>query len=159
MICGDAMLTHFVSARPDQTVGDALDLLERHHLQALPVVDAQGICVGRFSFDELIGALLPSSVFFGKKMLKKANLRLDFLVGGEPANLAKSLGELRGIPVGDLMDATIRGVHPDTGLWEGMRILKQTGSPIPVCDADSNRLVGVLSAQAVTQLLVQALRP
>ncbi len=148
MLCRNALVTNVITARPDQTIGDALELLEKHGLRALPIVDTAGKLVGHFSFDVVLSNLLPSPVSVEGYGMMDANLSLDYLVDAED-HVAKKLGELLPVKLREVMDKELKLVNPDTALWEGIRRLFQFGSPIAVVDEGTGKLLGLLSVQSV----------
>ncbi len=154
MFCRNAMVTNVISAGPEQTIRDALGLLEKHGIRAVPIVDGAGVLLGQFTFDVMLSKLLPSALLMEAHGLMDANLRLDFLVDAEP-DVAKRLGELLPTKLGDVMDRQVQVAHPDTPLWEGIRLLVQHGSPIPVVEETSHRLLGLLSVQSATKRLAE----
>lgn len=154
MFCRNAMVTDVVSAGPDQTIRDALGLFEQHRIRAVPIVDRGGKLLGLFTFDVMLSNLLPGAVLVNRHEMMDVNLRLDYLVDAEP-DVAKHLGELLPVKLGEVMDREVRVVHPGTPLWEGMRLLVQHGSPIPVVEEKSRKLLGLLSVQSATGHLVE----
>jgi CBS domain-containing protein len=151
------MLTEVVTAGPEGTIQDALALFERHGIRALPIVDAGGCLLGMFSFDLMLSNLLPKALQMESYELKNVDLRLDYLVDTEE-DLAEQLRALFPIKLADLMDPDVRVAHPDTPLVEGIRLLTQYGSPIPVVEEPSRRLLGLLTVQCATSRLVALMR-
>jgi len=148
MFCRHALVSEVISAGPDETLADALALLERHGIRALPIVDAQRTLLGYFSFDVVLSRLLPAAITLEHRGLEDTNLRLDYLVDAEE-RVAKHLGELLPVKLREIMGPAPHVVHPETTLWEGLRQLVRHGSPIPVVDAASGALVGLISVQSV----------
>lgn len=148
MFCRNALVPQVITAGPDQTIGDALGLLNKHGIRALPIVDAAGKLVGQFNFDLVLSNLLPGPVTVESHGLMDTNLRLDYLVDTED-HVARRLRELLPVKLGEVMSRETKTVYPQTPLWEGIRRLFQYGSPIPVVDEDSRRLLGLLSVQSV----------
>jgi len=148
MYCRNALVPKVVTAGPDQTIADALKLLDEHGIRALPIVDPTGKLTGYFNFNVVLSNLLPGPVTVEHHGLMDANLRLDFLVDAED-HVAKHLSELLPVKLSEVMDKDVKVVHPDTPLWEGIRRLFQYGSPMPVVDKDTGKLLGLLSVQSV----------
>jgi CBS domain-containing protein len=147
MFCRHALVPQVITAAPDQTIADALALLEQHGIRALPIVDAANTLLGYFSFDDVLSQLLPGPVTVEHHGLMDANLRLDYLVDTEDL-VAKRLGELLPVKLREVMEQDLNVVHPETPLWEGIRQLFQHGSPIPVVDEATGQLLGLLSVQS-----------
>jgi CBS-domain-containing membrane protein len=77
-----------------------------------------------------------------------ANPRLDYLVDAEP-DVAKHLRALLPVKLREVTDCQVRVAHRETPLWEGIRLLVQHGSPIPVVEERIRKLVGLLADGAV----------
>jgi CBS domain-containing protein len=148
MFCRRALIETVITAGPDETIADALALLDRHGIRALPIVDrAAGTLLGWFSFDVVLSNLLPGAVTVQHHGLEDTNLRLDYLVDTEE-RVAERLAALLPVRLSEVMDADVAVTYPETPLWEGIRLLFQHGSPMPVVDASSRRLLGLLSVQS-----------
>jgi CBS domain-containing membrane protein len=146
MFCRNAMLTDVVKAGPDGTIQDAVHLLQQQNIRALPIVDADGRLLGLFSFDLILADLLPKALQIEEYELKNADLRLDYLVDTE-GNMAERLRVLLPVKLADVMNPQVRVAHPDTPLVEGVRLLAKHGSPIPIVDGQTHRLLGLLTVQ------------
>jgi CBS-domain-containing membrane protein len=153
MFCRNAMLTDVVQAGPDWTIRDAVSLLQQQNVRVLPIVDGEGRLLGLFSFDVVLADLLPKALQIEEYELKNVDLRLDYLVDTE-ADLAKRLRALLPVKLSDVMNPEVRVAHPDTPLVEGIRLLAKHGSPIPVVDGQTRRLLGLLTfQQAMVRLM------
>jgi CBS-domain-containing membrane protein len=148
MICRHALVTDVISAGPENTLADALALLEHHGIRALPIVDETRTLVGYFSFEVLLSRLLPGAITLEHHGLEDTNLRLDYLMDAEE-KVAQRLGELLPVKLAEVMGPPTLVVHAETPLWEGIRQLVRHGSPIPVVEVGSNELLGLLSVQSV----------
>jgi CBS domain-containing protein len=148
MLCRNALVPQVITAGPDDTIGDALTLLKQHGIRAIPIVGAGDTLLGWFSFDVVLANLLPGPITVEHHGLEDVNLRLDYLLDGEDsvANRLKTLSTLK---LREVMSTAVPAVHPDTPLWEGIRKLFQHGSPVPVVEESSGRLIGLLSVQSV----------
>jgi len=147
MLCQNALVPGVITAGPDDTIGDALALLEQHGIRAVPIVDADGMLLGQFNFSMVLSNLLPGPITVDHHGLEAVNLRLDYLVDAEET-VAKRLAALLPVKLREVMDADAPVVHPDTPLWEGIRMLFQHGSPIPMVEESNHRLLGLLSVQS-----------
>jgi CBS domain-containing protein len=58
----EVMNSRVVAVHPDTTVGDAIDVLTRHHIGGLPVVDDAGLVVGMISELALIDVVFDPQV-------------------------------------------------------------------------------------------------
>lgn len=161
MTCATAFFSDFVSARPDQTIEDALHLLREHGIRALPVVDGEGFMVGRFDFIVLLSNLLPGSVTVdmrgtGFEELMDHNLKLASVLNGESeVKCAQRLEALLPVRLEDVMDTEVTTVYPTTPLWEGIRLLVQHRGPLGVVDKESGKLVGLITVQSAMRALAR----
>ncbi|WP_313952033.1 CBS domain-containing protein [Accumulibacter sp.] len=148
------MITNVISAGPQQTVGDALELFTKHRIRAIPIVDGEGRLVGRFALKGILSRLLPAALTVDHHDLMDIRLRLDYLLNATP-DVARHLRDLLPVKIAELMDSEVHVVHLDTPLWEGIRLLVQHGSPIPVVEEQSHKLLGLVSIQAATGRLME----
>lgn len=147
MFCRNALVEKAITAEPDQTIADALRLLEKHGIRMLPVVDAGGRLAGGFNFTLVLSNLLPGPVTVETHGLLDANLRLDYLVDTD--DQVRRLVELLPVKLAEIMEREPTVVHPDTPVWEGIRRLFQPGSPISIVEPDTRSFLGLLSVQSV----------
>lgn len=158
MPCKDAMITEVISVYPDQTVGEALALFEKHKIRTVPVIDEQKHLVGLFTFASLLDELLPITDFDDEdenisRQFKHLDISLDFLAETSQW-VARRLELVMVKKVSDLIeDDDIRSVSPEAPIREGMRLLVKYGSPLPVVEND--RLVGLISSQTVVKTLMK----
>lgn len=157
MPCKDAMITDVVTVYPDQTVGEALALFEKHKIRTVPVIDEQQHVLGLFSFGLLLDELLPISDFDKEdenisRQFKHIEISLDFL--GETATwVAHRLKHVIDKKVSDIMRDNIQTVSPESPIREGIRLLVKQGSPLPV--VENGKLVGIISSQTAVKTLIQ----
>lgn len=158
MPCKDAMITEVISVYPDQTVGEALALFEKHKIRTVPVIDEKQHLVGLFTFASLLDELLPITDFDDEdenisRQFKHLDISLDFLAETSQW-VARRLELVMVKKVSDLIeDDEIRFVSPEAPIREGMRLLVKYGSPLPVVEKD--RLVGLISSQTVVKTLMK----
>lgn len=153
MPCKEAMIEKVISVGPDQTVGEALALFEKHKIRTVPVVDANHKLLGLFSFNQLLEALLPISFeedTDGLRHFKVVEVSLDYLGDSAPW-LAHRLNMVIGRKVCDFMKEDIHPVRPDTPLREGIRLIVKHGSPLTV--VDNGKLVGIITSQNVAKVV------
>ncbi len=143
MPCEDSMITDVITVTPDMKVTDAISLLSDKSLRWAPVIDAQGKLVGTFSLHIILKNMLPVSVTMEDGLNK-----LGFAAGAAP-NVARKLKKIRKKTVGEIMDTKMKTLYPTTHTWEAVRILTKYGSPLPVIEKDSGKLVGMMSEQSV----------
>lgn len=158
MPCRDAMITNVITAHADQTVADALNLLEEHGITTVPIVDDNSTLVGLFSFAHLLLTILPMS--FGDEgqaegpmsRLHSMDISLDNLVETKPWVVNRLIRELPK-KLGDTMVKSPPIVHPETPLREGVRLLAKYGSPLIVVDNGDKKLVGLVTYQNTLRAL------
>jgi CBS domain-containing membrane protein len=148
MPCKEAMTTEILTAAPDQSVAQAVALMDEHGIRAMPVVDSKNNLVGMFGFDPLLRALLPVSLTIGEH--EGLDLRLDYVLHSS-SGVAQRLAKLMTRKVSDVMSQELYTVHPETPLWEGVRLLVKYGSPLPVVREESMFLTGIMTAQTATK--------
>jgi CBS domain-containing protein len=160
MTCEAAMFADFVSVRSNQTTEDALRLLREHDIRALPVLDAEGVMVGRFDFVVLLSNVLPTSLTVdmrgtGFDELMDHGLKLSSLLGlGNERDCAQRLKAVLAVPVEEIMDREVSLVHPATPLSEGIRLLVQRRGPLGVVEKGGHRLIGLITVQSAMRALM-----
>jgi CBS domain-containing protein len=126
---------------PDAAVEDVVRLLRQNELPGVPVVDADGRCVGIVTEADLV---LPDD---------QGDLHIPHyinLFGGtvflEPlGRFEKRLRKAFASKASDMMTADPDTVDPDTSVRDAARLIHESGhNRLPVVDADG-RLVGVVT--------------
>ncbi|HBH26017.1 MAG TPA: hypothetical protein DDX54_01230 [Rhodospirillaceae bacterium] len=156
MPCGDAMITEVISARPDQTIAEVLDLFDTHHIRAVPVLDEGRRVVGKISFTEVLQAVLPVPVTLegGLRRLPSMDISLAYISGASPW-VAKRLHEIVSRKVSSLMVKKPKTVHSDTPSREGVRLLVKYGSPLIVVDPKDGTLTGLITSQTAIKRFLE----
>jgi len=136
----DIMDTSPATVAPDASVEDVVAALREHQLPGLPVMDADGLCVGIVTEADLVlpddeGDLhLPHYVnlFGGTVFLESLHRYEDRLRKAFAASAA------------DMMTRDPDTVGPDTSVREAARLIHETGhNRLPV--VEDGRLVGVVT--------------
>ncbi|GJL84770.1 MAG: hypothetical protein DHS20C02_05450 [Micavibrio sp.] len=155
MPCSDAMITDVVTARPDQTVEEALHILQERDIRGFPVVNENNQVLGVFNFATLLLAVLPMSVSLDDDFMhhKHLKLSLDYTSGQAPW-LADRLSKVLPKKLEEVMTGEARAVHPETPLGEGARRLLEYGSPLPVAEKGTNVLVGIITSQSTLSAII-----
>jgi len=146
-----AIIVRVHTVAPEQTVQQALDLLRKHSIRCLPVVDANKQFCGLFTFEAVFKQLLPMAV-----RMEGGLDNVDFITGTSSGS-AKRLRKIAQKLVSDVMLTEVPEVHPDTSAWEMLRLLAKFGSPIPVTDELSHKFLGIVSDQSVLSSLEEVL--
>ena len=132
----------------DATVEDALRALADRHHHAAPIIDAQGIYKGMFSAHQVIRSLIPA-------YLVDSDVSLDFAMGLSPY-LADKLREIYPTLVGDYVSIEDHShLDADTHALEALRFLTKYGSPLPIVEKETGKLVGLISDQSAIQALLE----
>jgi CBS domain-containing protein len=137
----DIMDSSPATVRPETPVEEVVAMLRRHELPAIPVVDADGRCVGLVSEADLV---LPDD---------QGDLHIPHyinLFGGtvflEPlGRFEQRLRKAFASTAEDMMTRDPDTVGPDADAKEAARLIHETGhNRLPVVDEDG-RLVGVVT--------------
>lgn len=157
MPCSDAMITNeLITATPDMRVEDALELFQKHRIRSVPIVDADGKFLGIFNFHHLLNSILPAPLGLQKedRRMRAFDLSLDHLTG-QTEWLASRLQSLMERKLEAVMVRDIETVDPDTPLREGVRLMANNGSPLPVVDEKTGKLAGLISSQSAIRTILQ----
>jgi len=161
MPCIDAMLKKekVITASPEQTVAETLELFEKNEIRSVPVVDANGELVGLFNFLHLLKSILPVPVTLDGDndtwlRLRHLEISLDHLAGSSPW-VAQRLELLLPKKLETVMIKNPHFVHSETPLREGVRLITKYGSPLPVVNEETHELVGIVTSQKVVSSLAK----
>jgi CBS domain-containing protein len=127
------MTSPAITATSDLPVKDAIRLLDRHEITALPVVDDQGRLVG---------------------IVSEADLLRDELISDPRAHVRATGDDLEPSPktVADVMTTGVLAVHESTDAADIARLMLDTGvKSIPV--VRGQRVVGIVSRRDLIRLL------
>jgi CBS domain-containing protein len=136
----DVMSPNPVTVGPGASVNDAADILADKDVDALPVVDDNGVLVGMLRDDDLIASEarvhVPTFINF---------LGLGVPMPGEMKHLEDELKKVAGATVGDVMQPDPPTVTPDQTLGDVASLMHEHGNTsIPVVDA-SGKVVGIVA--------------
>jgi len=145
MPCHSAIVDKLISVRPDELVENVLALLQKNKISAVPVIDEDGLLIGVFSMSVLLRNLIPVSVAMTD------GVQMDITVAAAPG-VAKRLQKVKPLPVSELMDRKFASVGPDSPIWEGVSLLTNNGSPLPVID-DAGKCKGVITYDSLVKTL------
>jgi CBS domain-containing protein len=128
------------TVNPDSPVEEVVQTLRRHELPGVPVVDADGICVGMVTEADLVlpdddGDLhIPHYInLFGGTVFLEPLSRFEGRLRKAFASTAK-----------DMMTSDPHTVAPDTSIREAARVIHDSGhNRLPV--VEDGRLVGVVT--------------
>ena len=140
-------INNVITISVDDTVEQALRLLDEKQVRAVPVIDKDGLFKGMFSTHEVIKSLVPSYMVAGMGTL-------DFAAGASK-QLAARLRKIFPSRVGDHVSAAdVVKLSDKTHTWEALRMLSKHGSPIPAVNA-TGHLIGLISEQSAIEALLK----
>jgi CBS domain-containing protein len=147
MIAADVMVRNVVTARPDDTVGNVVDLLLEHDISAVPVVDDQNRVVGILSEADLIHRQENDT--------EKAHRW--WIEAVLPASkLAGEFTKAHGQRVDEVMSADVITAAEDTPLGEIAAVLERHRiKRVPI--VRDGKLVGIVSRSNLIQALASAM--
>ena len=139
----DVMVRHPVTAHPNMTVADAVELLSKHDISALPVVDEHHNLVGILSEADLL-----HRVEIGTE--RHRPWWLEALTGA--SKLAEEFAKSHGKTVGELMTTDVVSASEDASLSEIAGLLERNRvKRVPI--TRDGKLVGVVSRSNLIQAL------
>lgn len=131
----DVMTTTVISVPRQATVEQAIDLMLRHHVSALPVVEGDGTLAGLISEGDLMRRVREGGS-------TRRSWWLDLLTGAERA--AEDFVKARSQHVADVMTLDVVSVDEETPVNEIARLLERNRiKRVPVLR--DNRVVGIVS--------------
>jgi len=136
MQISDVMKREVISIDQGASLGQALDMLTRHRIGVLPIIDRDGKLVGALRLRSILELVLPAFV----DLVENYDFVEDFGAWERSA-----IGEeRRRAPVADLMDPPL-SVTADSGLLRAHAFMRQHDlHDLPVVD-DEGRLIGLAS--------------
>jgi len=145
MSCSSSMITDVIKAGPDNTVEEILRLVQEHSVRAIPIVDDKGAFLGMFSMHQFLHQILPIAV-----TMERGLDNIDFVTKSSH-NIVEKMLEITQKKVSEVMDKTVVSLHPEIPTLEAIRVVVRHGSPIPVLEKGTNRLVGLITEQSLVQ--------
>ena len=139
MTCGAIMTEAPLTAREDETVGEAASRLIQHRYINLPVVNGEGRFVGMFGIYDLFSLIVPRVALAGGLL---PNLRF---MGDDAEDLRRRFCEIAPRKVGEVADRDARVLHPDAPQVEALRLFCQQHTTLAVVERGTRRLLGIVS--------------
>ena len=156
MPCFKAMITDVITARPEQTVKEALQLLQDNQIRGFPVINDKNEVVGMFSFRLLLLAAMPVSATLDDEFLHHKHLDMNLAYSsGQAPLLAKRLRAALPKKLEDVMRKDIKPLEKDTPLGEGLRRLLEGVGPLPIVEKGTKILAGVVTTQSALKSLME----
>ncbi|MBU3965793.1 MAG: CBS domain-containing protein [Euryarchaeota archaeon] len=139
----EAMNTEVITCKPGDPVGKLVELLKKHHISGMPVVDNEKV-VGIVSETDMLKLFQTpevSSDMFLPSPFEIIEMPIRSVIRFE--EFKKSLEDIRMKPVRDIMKKKIYSVSPDISLEEasGMMV-KYDVNRLPVIE--NGKLIGIL---------------
>lgn len=139
--CGEIMSRDVIAIGPEAPLHEALQLLRRHHIKALPVTDERARVLGIVTQTDLLDKTLWDRA--GPRLGTKRRLRLTLARGRAPHGCVE-----------DIMTAPVTTARPETPIADLVLWMSDAGlHHLPVVGPD-DKLVGIVSQ---TDLLAELL--
>jgi len=132
------------------TVATAVEKLMSAGYMALPVVDTEGRFAGMFSVFSVFRLVLPRVAILDDVMPD-----LSF-VHDTVDDSRQRFKDVKDQPVGSHCEPRGPVVHPETDITQALLLLYRSHGNLPVVDARTHRLVGVVSHRDAMTLLAKA---
>jgi len=147
MIAADVMVRNVVSVKPDDTVGDVINLLLEHDISAVPVVDDDNKIVGILSEADLIH----------RREIDTEKAHRWWIEAVLPASkLANEFAKAHGQRVYEVMSPKVVTAEEDTPLGEIAALLERHRiKRVPI--VRDGKLVGIVSRSNLIQALASAM--
>lgn len=139
------MTTAPVTIRRGESVRTALQMLLKHKLLALPVVDESGRYLGMFLRSRLVSLLLPRIVALEQEIPEVGRLLEVGFMTDSIDDAQERFQVFADQPVGDHVQEDTPILRPDSPVMNAVLFLYRTRSYLPVVDEASGKLVGVVS--------------
>ena len=149
------MITAPVSVRADATVAAAIDLIFKHRIRTLPVVDAEDIHQGIFGIQFLLKELLPRAATLNPD---RGMIDLSFMhdtLDDVRDSLRERLAALYPQEVGTAVHRDTAPLTAEDSLLEAMLRVYQAGFSLPVVDKKTKKLVGIISHWSILAKLTE----
>lgn len=140
-LCRDIMSRDVVAVSPDASLRHALELLQIHHIKALPVTNDRAQVIGIVTQTDILDKAswkngLPTIGF-------RQRLRLSMKRGQAPSGIVR-----------DIMTAPVRTVSPQATISEAIIRLAEEGLHYLPVTAGHDKLVGIISQSDVMMAML-----
>jgi len=143
--CQSIMTAHPISIRQHETVEQALHMLMRHKLLALPIVEEDGRYIGMFLRSRLVAMLLPRIVQLEKRIPEVGRLLEVGFLTDSIADVQSRFREVADRPVSEYAQSDTPVLRPSTPIMNAVLFLYRARTYLPVVDEASGQLLGVVS--------------
>ncbi len=143
MPCHAAIADKTLTVKSDETVEDILKKMKKAKTEYAPVLDQDGVLIGLTSYSILMKNILPVSVSLGEEAQVDVNLSAAPGIAKRLKNsmllTAETFMERKNFPI----------VYPDTPIWEGVKLIAQTGLPVTVIDPETQKYIGFITQSSM----------
>lgn len=149
--CRDLMHMPVELIRPDQSLHDALERLQRHQTQHLYAVDHHGNFVGLFTAMTLLERVLPQSVsiHMGNEVGDLNFMRTSV------EELQTALDALHNTPItAFLIQREAPILRPDDSIMEALFLTHKHQKPVVILAENSRQFLGAISTSNIIDALV-----
>lgn len=136
------------------TLRDAARLILEHRFRNVPVVDEAGRYLGVVSANRLLGMVLPRAVVIEGSGIESLPFVKDTL-----GDFRERWREVAGMPVTECLETDLETVTPDTSIAETLLSLYHNRTSLPVVEAETGLLVGMVSHWSAGAAIVGAGEP
>jgi CBS-domain-containing membrane protein len=155
--CRSIMATGYPVLSADMTLTECVRTLLQNRVLAMPVVDESGKYLGQFRKNLLISAVLPQVGVLDQRFERIARMIEAGLLRDTMQDVRDRFAEIAGDPVGKHLDRDAPVLRPEQPLVTAMFYLYQGRNFLPVVEADSGLLVGVVSTWDVLENIIKPL--
>ncbi|MFZ1829553.1 MAG: CBS domain-containing protein [Candidatus Competibacteraceae bacterium] len=141
------MNENLVALKPTDSVITAAEIILKHHLRHLPVVDEQGCYLGTFGIYSVLQLALPSAVL-------KQGLENIAFVTETSHDLAQRLNQRHDEPVRNWLTQD-PVVYPNTPAMKVLQLILKGHTSVPVVNRETERLEGIISSWNVLEILMR----
>ncbi|GAB6274865.1 MAG: CBS domain-containing protein [Peptococcaceae bacterium] len=139
----EIMTTEVVTVNSDDTIEKVAQLMLKHHVSGMPVVDGEG---------KLVGIISEGDLLIQDKEIKAPAMTVFF--GGiiyleNPSRFNKELKRIIALKVSELMSTKVYTVGPEDPIEKVIGIISEKEvNRVPVVD-ENKRLLGIISRQDI----------
>lgn len=155
----DSIMTYrVITLQPSDRVIDALQVMHRHHVRNLPVVDGNGSFIGLFGVRRLSRLLLPKAA---RDLNRYSITDLSFLPD-ETEQIRNRWQHVASRPVSEFLEKEKKLLFctPDTTFPQLLELIdrsKDSSLPVIVIEGTARRLVGMVSAWDILEGIIMRL--
>ena len=127
MPCHAAKCNKVITVSRGDTVESVMKAMKKAKAENAVVIDEKGLFEGVCSSKTILSSLIPVSIAMAD------GVQLDIKVTAAPG-VAKRYGNIKPLPVEEVMDTKGHTISPDSPIWEGVAHLTKYSEPLAVVD-------------------------